>query len=144
MMAGPQAMEQLAAMMAAAQAAGQQGQPGESQGSSAPGSESSPMPGQQAQTSPAGSGGNTRGGEATDNVARQDGPLEAGQQGADGTDNRTGDNGQGANVASRDYAQPPWFAKLPAELREAMQIEMQRRPPRAYEERLRRYFQSIE
>lgn len=37
-----------------------------------------------------------------------------------------------------------WFAKLPPELRKAMQAQAQRRPPRGYEERLRRYFENAD
>ena len=102
------------------------------------------MPGQEAQASADGAGGNTKGGADTENSERKDGPLQTAGQAADGTDNRTPDSEQGGDVAAREYVQPPWFAKLPAELRDAMQVEMQRRPPRAYEERLRRYFQSID
>lgn len=144
MMAGPQAMQQISELMAAAsnagQPPGQSAQAGESSQSS--GSESS-AEGQTAQTSSSSQGGNTRSGSESENAERQEGELQASNQGRDGTDNRAPD-GQAADVAARQYEQPPWFARLPAELRDAMQVEMQRRPPRAYEERLRRYFQSID
>ncbi len=38
----------------------------------------------------------------------------------------------------------PWFAKLPPELRNAIRARSQRRAPRAYESRLRRYFESLD
>lgn len=106
------------------------------------GSQGESPQGPSGQTSTSGDGGNTRGGANEENADRQQSLQAANQR--EGTDNRTEDSSQGANVAAREYEQPPWFAKLPPELRDAMQVEMQRRPPRAYEERLRRYFQSID
>jgi len=38
----------------------------------------------------------------------------------------------------------PWFARLPPELRRAIRSGATRRPPRGYEERLRRYFESVD
>lgn len=146
MMAGPQAMQQIADLLASA-GQGSQGQPSPGQ-SAQSGQQQSAGQGQTpqgpaGQTSSASNGGNTRGGADQENADRQQGPLQAENQ-RDGTDNRADDSSQGTNVAAREYEQPPWFAKLPPELRDAMQVEMQRRPPRAYEERLRRYFQSID
>ena len=48
---------------------------------------------------------------------------------------------QTAAPHNRDFLKEPWFAKLPPELREAIRNNARRRPPRAYEERMRRYFQ---
>ena len=48
------------------------------------------------------------------------------------------------NIKARKLEQAPWFAKLPPELRNAILSSSQRRAPRAYEERLRRYFESLE
>jgi hypothetical protein len=47
-----------------------------------------------------------------------------------------------ADIAAGRFAQPPWFAKLPPEVRQAIQAKTRRPPPRGYEERLRRYFES--
>jgi hypothetical protein len=44
----------------------------------------------------------------------------------------------------RSFREEPWVAKLPPELRNAIRSNSQRRPPKAYEERLRRYFESVE
>jgi hypothetical protein len=44
----------------------------------------------------------------------------------------------------RTFREEPWVAKLPPELRQAIRAQSQRRPPRAYEERLRRYFENID
>ncbi|MEX0586441.1 MAG: hypothetical protein WD176_07345, partial [Pirellulales bacterium] len=39
---------------------------------------------------------------------------------------------------------PPWFARLPPEQQHAIRSDARRRPPRGYEERLKRYYQSID
>ena len=146
MMAGPQAMQQIADLLAAAaQGTPSQPSPGQmAQGGQQPSASQGESPqGPSGQTSTSGDGGTPRGGANEENAERQQGPLQAANQ-REGTDNRSEDGNPSANVAAREYEQPPWFAKLPPELREAMQVEMQRRPPRAYEERLRRYFQSID
>lgn len=52
---------------------------------------------------------------------------------------RTGDTRPGA----RTFGEQPWAAKLPPEERAAMRAQSGRRSPRGYEDRLRRYFQSI-
>ena len=41
-------------------------------------------------------------------------------------------------------ADEPWFARLPPSLRQAIQAQARQRPPRGYEERLRRYFGSAD
>ncbi|MFP6763440.1 MAG: hypothetical protein VB858_07475, partial [Planctomycetaceae bacterium] len=48
------------------------------------------------------------------------------------------------DIQARKLEQQPWFARLPKELRAAIRAGSQRRAPRAYEERLRRYFQSVD
>jgi len=42
------------------------------------------------------------------------------------------------------FIEKPWFAKLPPELRNAIRSNAQRRPPRGYEEWLKRYFESVD
>ncbi len=49
-----------------------------------------------------------------------------------------------AAIEARSYAEAPWFARLPPELREAIRMRGRPRPPRGYEERLRRYFESVD
>jgi hypothetical protein len=44
----------------------------------------------------------------------------------------------------RDFSSEPWFAKLPAEVRDAIRAQARRPAPRGYEERLRRYFEELE
>lgn len=59
-----------------------------------------------------------------------------------------GDNLSGAGPDSaavmQQFEQQPWFTNLPPELREAIRANARKRPPRGYEERLRRYFQSAD
>lgn len=55
-------------------------------------------------------------------------------------DSRMGDSGDDANVVDRRYRDAPWFAKLPPEIRRAIQARTRASTPRGYEERLRRYF----
>jgi hypothetical protein len=47
-------------------------------------------------------------------------------------------------IAQRAFANSPWFARLPAELREAIRMQGRRKAPRGYEQRLRRYFESAD
>ena len=52
----------------------------------------------------------------------------------------------GANKAAlaRKFAQEPWFAKLPPGLRTAIESKTRLKAPRGYEERLKRYFESVD
>jgi hypothetical protein len=49
-----------------------------------------------------------------------------------------------AAIAARALGQETWFAKLPPDLRRAIRAKAQRRPPRSYEEKLQKYFESID
>ncbi|HEX3658691.1 MAG TPA: hypothetical protein VHV55_23060 [Pirellulales bacterium] len=55
-----------------------------------------------------------------------------------------GSRGDDARPGQRTFREEPWVAKLPPELRQAIRAQSQRRPPAAYEERLRRYFENID
>jgi hypothetical protein len=44
----------------------------------------------------------------------------------------------------RKVEKEAWFAKLPPDLRKAIQARSRRPAPRGYEERLRRYFESLD
>jgi hypothetical protein len=48
------------------------------------------------------------------------------------------------NLGQQTFREEPWVAKLPPSLRDAIRAQSQRPPPRAYEERLRRYFENLE
>ena len=49
-----------------------------------------------------------------------------------------------SDAQAKKLESQPWFAKLPPELRKAIRAKSRRRPPRGYEERLRRYFENID
>jgi hypothetical protein len=51
---------------------------------------------------------------------------------------------QDAEAAKRKFDADPWFAKLPPSLRSAIQSKSRNKAPRGYEERLKRYFESID
>jgi hypothetical protein len=51
---------------------------------------------------------------------------------------------QDSDAAKRKYEEEPWFAKLPPSLRTAIQSKARNKAPRGYEERLKRYFESID
>lgn len=59
-------------------------------------------------------------------------------------DSRAGNSQQSEDVAGRKFQQEPWFAKLPPALQNAIQAKSRRSAPRGYEERLKRYFESVE
>jgi hypothetical protein len=73
----------------------------------------------------------------TNNVA----PSESGNR-------LTSDQGRARDGTAADERRSlkdsPWFAKLPPALRESIRARTRRRPPRGYEERLRRYFESVD
>jgi hypothetical protein len=50
----------------------------------------------------------------------------------------------GKEGVQRNFDKEPWFAKLPASLRNAIQARSRGKAPRGYEERLKRYFESID
>jgi hypothetical protein len=147
--AGPQAISQMMEALAQAPPAAQT--PGQAQTPSTgpeadeaqaamPGAPEQPLPGP---TSPlAAAGGVSTDGEAADNQPVPDGPLEM-QPDALG-DSRTADSDTDAETKLRMFEEEPWFAKLPPTLRKAIQARVRRRPPRGYEEWLRRYFESID
>jgi hypothetical protein len=153
MMAGPEAMAQLAALgqMPPSPSAGQgqpsqgppsgQTQPGEAQGTPMPSEQAQGKPGQQNPMSP---GGTSKDGKLADNEAVKDGPLELSPGAPDGNDSRTAGDVRDSDATARGVSNDPWVAKLPPELRAAIRAKAQRRPPRSYEERLRRYFENIE
>jgi hypothetical protein len=55
----------------------------------------------------------------------------------------TGDSTADATLGQPPVENEPWFAKLPPETQEAIRTKAQRPAPRGYEEKLRRYFDSI-
>jgi hypothetical protein len=130
MMAGSQAMEQLAQLTQSASPP---------KAGSAPGNVPT-APSQQA----------TRGQPGPSNKQAQQ-HSELASQFAQATEsslpsvNNSGRNaGDVAVSGNRPAGDEPWMAKLPAELRNAIRAEAQRPAPRGYEERLRNYFKNVE
>jgi len=144
--AGSQAMAQAAQTLAQAQAAASQAeasgqaQPGSNPSEAAEGQSDTPVPGKT--SSIASSGGVSIGGETPDNQTPSEQALEMAPD-AQG-DSRTAENDSDAELKDRLLREEPWFAKLPPTLRNAIRARARRQPPRGYEERLRRYFESID
>jgi hypothetical protein len=78
------------------------------------------------------------------NAALANDLARASEQTPDPSQFRSGTRQGDAETALRKLQDEPWFAKLPPELRRAIGAGVQQKPPRAYEERLRRYFQSVD
>ncbi|MBI5760689.1 MAG: hypothetical protein HZA46_19395 [Planctomycetales bacterium] len=152
MIAGADAAAAAAAAMAAA---GQPGQPGAQGKGTAQG-----KPGQPSQANAAGEGenpnqgetsatatgaGSTKGGQFAQNKAVKNGPPEAAAESQRNRDSRTADGGnRDADAIGQPFAEEPWFTKLPPDLRKAIRARSQRPPPRGYEQRLQRYFESLD
>jgi hypothetical protein len=49
-----------------------------------------------------------------------------------------------ADAASRALSHETWFTRLPPELRKSIRAKAQRPPPRSYEEKLQKYFESLD
>jgi hypothetical protein len=140
-------MAQAAQTLAQAQAAASQsesaspGQPGDpSADPSAAGQSGTPVPGETSAL--ATSGGVSVSGETPDNQRPSEQALEMAPE-AQG-DSRTGDDNTDAEIKERLLREEPWFANLPPTLRNAIRASARRQPPRGYEERLRRYFESTD
>ena len=97
---------------------------------------------QTAKTSPnTTTGGVPQDGEAQENQEAEDAPLELNP--STNGDTRSDQKGESA-VATRNFQTESWFAKLPPSLQKAIQAKARRRAPRGYEQRLKRYFESID
>lgn len=157
--AGQQALNQaaLALAQAAAEAAGQaaSGQPGSPSSAQGPAASQaqSPMgegqPGQSQAQSPmpgdpsaAKTGGAASGSKSAQNPDAQPGELE--NTPAAQADSRGEKADQDSTATAQKYEREPWFAKLPPALQNAIQAKARGKAPRGYEERLRRYFESVD
>ncbi len=159
LMADPELLAQLAEMMEAAMAEAAQnqnaaaaqtaateaGQPAAAEPPAGQ-SPSTSQPPQNAQASQQSEGGGASDvGLPTENQATKDDPLNVVDTATPSKDGRTPtSNDRTRQIDTRQFRQAAWFAKLPAELRNAILAGSQRRAPRAYEDRLRRYFESLE
>ncbi len=106
-----------------------------------PGTDPSEQPGK---TSPmANSSSTSKTGEAGENEKAKDQALKQPMNSAEG-DSRGDASSKDANQADRRFEKDPWFAKLPPALRGAIQSKSRGKAPRGYEERLKRYFESVD
>jgi hypothetical protein len=153
MMAGPEAAALAASALASAlENPGQTpdafpGQPGQAQPAQGqPGQGQTPTPSQIGASSPTAQGGGTsKGGNLAQNDGLKDGPLEFIPTDGSAGDSRTPNAGERQDETSpRNDRRDAWFAKLPPNLRNAIRANAQQEAPRAYRERLKRYFESIE
>lgn len=85
-----------------------------------------------------------------DGVSMQNQKVKDGlpQKQREGTDAeaKTTSSGRGKeeNAVARQMKEEAWFAKLSPELRKSIRTGVGQKPPRAYEERLKKYFQSVD
>ncbi|MHC4875094.1 MAG: coiled-coil domain-containing protein [Planctomycetota bacterium] len=104
-----------------------------------------PSQSQQSQSAPAVANGAAQASEFTENDPTKDESLNVVDTSNSTGDSQTPDSkNTRRDIDDRRFDQAAWFAKLPPELRNAIQASSRRRAPRAYEERLRRYFESLE
>jgi len=94
--------------------------------------------------SPKTNAGGSKKGDFKINEDLKKGPLQSAEP-TQASDSR-GPNGgaRDADAAARVLGNEPWFAKLPPDLRKAIRAKAQRPPPRSYEEKLQKYFESID
>jgi hypothetical protein len=95
--------------------------------------------------SPKTNGGGAKRGDLKLNDDLKKGPL---QQSGDPTEPGEGSapksGARDGDPAARVFGNEPWFAKLPPDLRKAIRAKAQRPPPRSYQEKLQKYFESID
>tara|TARA_R110002072_G_scaffold155657_2_gene306007 strand:+ start:15711 stop:20147 length:4437 start_codon:yes stop_codon:yes gene_type:complete len=160
LMADPELLAQLAELMEAAMAEAAQNQDAAAAAQTAATEAGQPaaaeppsgqppstvQPPQNAQASQKSEGGGASDvGLPTENQATKDDPLNLVDTATPSKDGRTPTSSDRTRqIDTRQFRQAAWFAKLPAELRNAILAGSQRRAPRAYEDRLRRYFESLE
>jgi hypothetical protein len=90
-------------------------------------------------------GGGSKKGEFKINDELKNGRLELANEAGQPGDSRTPIAGpRDADAAARGLGNEPWFAKLPPDLRKAIRAKAQRPPPRSYEDKLQKYFESID
>lgn len=151
--AGPSAMQQAAQTLAQAeaQAASSQSAAQPSQADSQSSSESATA-GQQSETADDATprqanpmpraGGIAATDGAVENQKPAADPLTLGgeRQGESRAQNGTADG----DIRTRQLERAAWFTKLPPEQRKAIEARARRPAPRGYEQRLRRYFESLD
>jgi hypothetical protein len=93
--------------------------------------------------------GNPPGGGRGDSKGAQDrmnGQLKQGMSSSSGSQSGPGGSSvsRDTDAASRALSHESWFTKLPPELRKAIRAKAQHPPPRSYEEKLQKYFESLD
>jgi hypothetical protein len=79
-----------------------------------------------------------------ENAGVKEGPIEKLDEGTDVADGASGTRSSDEAQRLRKFQEAAWFARLPPELRKSLRANAQQRAPRAYEERLRKYFESVD
>jgi hypothetical protein len=129
---------------------GHDAEPGDQPGDSEAGQGKNPRQGQsrgkhQAKSSSSGSSaGTSKDGETPNNPELKQGPLEVAANAAKAGESKSGAANRDSDAAARGAGQEAWFARLPPDLRKAIRAKAQRPPPRSYEDKLQRYFQSLD
>jgi len=90
-----------------------------------------------------GGGGMARSGQQVRNQSAPESPLQPRDRQPQG-DTRTGDAANPGPAGPERPGEKPWMAELPPEVRDALRVNSARRPPRGYEEILRRYFKNLD
>ena len=80
---------------------------------------------------------------ASENEGPQDGPVEVVEAKTDGDSRVPGGRGKDADVPLLGNQQSPWLTTLPKSVQQAIKSGNKRTLPRGYEDRLKRYFNSI-
>ncbi len=94
---------------------------------------------------PANVGGSSSGnGGPSQNADVPDDQLQLFDGPPEGSDSRTASSNHDSDAKVRNFEKQPWFAKLPPELRKAIQAKSRRKAPRGYEDRLKKYFENID
>lgn len=128
-----------------------QGQPMPGQGQPMPGQpgQGQPMPGQPGegqptpgQTGPTAKGGSPMNGDTSNNPDAEKGELQ--NEATAPGDSRGEKSDQDSDAKAQKFTKEPWFAKLPPALQNAIQAKARGKAPKGYEERLRRYFESLD
>jgi hypothetical protein len=113
--------------------------PGEGQ-EAGEGTPKDPMPGKP--NPMAKKAGSRQSGEPTENEKQTPGKLEIAE--APHGEGKGEADKQDSDATKQKYKEEPWFAKLPPSLRTAIGAKSRNKAPRGYEERLKRYFESID
>jgi hypothetical protein len=80
---------------------------------------------------------------ASENEGPEEGPVEVVEAKTDGDSRVPGGRGKDADVPVLGTQQSPWLTTLPKSVQQAIKSGNKRTLPRGYEDRLKRYFNSI-